>query len=216
MFPDSGYEYQKLELFIATSNFPLWDPHDGMFGSLEAYLTDNAGRLHEPGDASDIQFIVTVQIGSNNLTAHSFQAASVFTDINEMCDATLVSALQCNVRIASIGTRSSDPGDHKNCIQIGSSRTGSRRTKMSPSTIARNWGCTLDTAMHTLDVTTQFSIRTVANPSLSRQFRKNDWQLWYKRLGINIFTDTLDSSIRSKRSNKYGQMYCTHFWWTRA
>ena len=26
-------EYQKSKLFIATSNSPLWDPHDGMFGS---------------------------------------------------------------------------------------------------------------------------------------------------------------------------------------
>ena len=31
-----------------------------------------------------------------------------------------------------------------------------------------------------------------------------------------MFTDTLESLVRSKRSNKYGQVYCTHFGWNHA
>ena len=77
-------EYQKSELFIATSNSPLWYPHVVMFGSQESALTKNASRLQKSGDASDRRFITTVQMGSNNLADHSFQSASVLTDTNEM------------------------------------------------------------------------------------------------------------------------------------
>ena len=31
-----------------------------------------------------------------------------------------------------------------------------------------------------------------------------------------MMTDTLESSVCSKRGNKYGQVYCTHFGWARA
>ena len=81
------------ELFIATSNSPSWDPHDEIFGSQEAAMTDHTGRLHEPGDASDRRFIATVKSGSYNLAAYYFQSAKKFTDKNEMCDASFAQDL---------------------------------------------------------------------------------------------------------------------------
>ena len=130
-------------------------------------MTNHAGWLHEPWDASNRRFIDTVKSGSYNLAAHSFQAASVFTDKNEMCDASFAQALRSNVHIASIGTDSSETGEQDNLINIGCTVTGSRQSKLSPDVLARNWGCTLETAQRTLDITTQLGIRTVANPSIS-------------------------------------------------
>ena len=63
------------EFFIATSNSPIWDPHDELFGSQEADMTDHFGRLHKPGDASDRHLTATVKLGSYNIAYNSFQAA---------------------------------------------------------------------------------------------------------------------------------------------
>ena len=101
-------------------------------------------------------------------------------------------------------------------INIGSNITWKRRSKLSPNTLAQNWGCTFDTAQRTLVVMTQHGIHTVAKSSLSRLSRTNDRQLQYKRLGVNIFTDTLDSAVRSKQGKKYRLVFCTHFEWPRA
>ena len=61
-------EYKHSEHFISTSNASRWNPHDALFGTQEAAMTDSAGRLHGPGDESDNRFIAKVGLmGSNNL-----------------------------------------------------------------------------------------------------------------------------------------------------
>ena len=40
--------------------------------------------------------------------------------------------------------------------------------------------------------------------------------LRYNRVPHTVFTDTLKSAVLSKRQNKYAQIYCTDFGWTRA
>ena len=115
-------------------------------------MTDDAGRLHKPGDASDRQFIATVGVDSYSLdNPYLIQIASIFSDQVESCDATFTEALQSNFRIASTATT---PGDPYKWINIGETKTVQRRYKLTPDKLARNWGCTLDIAQHTLNVTT--------------------------------------------------------------
>ena len=87
---------------------------------------------------------------------------------------------------------------------------------MSPAKLAKNWGIGLETAKQTLKVTTQRGVRTVLHPSLSRRYRTNDRQLRYRRLGVELFSDTMEANTRSRRGNKYAQIFCARNGWIRA
>jgi hypothetical protein len=101
-------------------------------------------------------------------------------------------------------------------VCVASSTTSRRRGIMTADRLARNWNISLEAAKRTLQVTTQRGIRTVSNPSLSRRFRTNDRQLQYRRISTDVFTDTMESSIVSKRGNQYAQVFATPFGWTRV
>jgi hypothetical protein len=60
--------------------------------------------------------------------------------------------------------------------------------------LAKNWGISLEQAAKTIQVTTQRGLMTVLHPSLSRRFRTNDRQLRYRRLNIELYSDTQESS----------------------
>ena len=51
---------------------------------------------------------------------------------------------------------------------------------------------------------------------MSKRFRTNDRMLRYRRLRVDMFTDTMFADARSKRGNKCAQVYCTNFGWTRV
>ena len=53
-------------------------------------------------------------------------------------------------------------------------------------------------------------------PTLSRRFRTNDRQLRYRRLPVDMFTDTMISKTLSRRGNKCAQIFATADGWTRA
>jgi hypothetical protein len=74
---------------------------------------------------------------------------------------------------------------------------GASGEHMKPKRLVRNWGIDLTTARRTIEVTTQRGNRTVWHPKLSRQFRMNDRQLRYRRLGIDCSTDTRISNSHS-------------------
>ena len=54
------------------------------------------------------------------------------------------------------------------------------------------------------------------HPAMSRRFRTNDKQLRLRRLRSELFGDTLESSVVSRRKNRYTQVFGTSFGWTRA
>ena len=57
--------------------------------------------------------------------------------------------------------------------------------------LARRWGTLVEKAAKTMNVITQRDIRTTMDPTLSRRFRTNNRQLRYRRLYLDIFTDTM-------------------------
>ena len=52
------------------------------------------------------------------------------------------------------------------------------------------------------------------HPSLSRQFRINDHQLWYRRLPHNIYSDTLFATTVPRRGKNCAQIFATNFGWS--
>ena len=93
--------------------------------------------------------------------------------------------------------------------------TGRKRSIDAPK-LARNWSIGLQAAKQTVKVNTQRGICSIANPSLSCRLHTNDWQLRYRRLWADVFTDTLVASVPSRHQNKYAQVFCTSFGWTRC
>ena len=51
---------------------------------------------------------------------------------------------------------------------------------------------------------------------MRKRFRTNDRMLRYRRLRVDMVTDTMFSNIMSKRGNKWAQVYCTNFGWSRV
>ena len=101
-------------------------------------------------------------------------------------------------------------------VNVSTTATSTRKSTLHPERLARNWGIGIEAAKRTLQATTQRGIRTISNPALSRRFRTNDRQLRYRRLRCDLFTDTLESSLLSKRQNRYAQIYGSSWGWARA
>ena len=71
----------------------------------------------------------------------------------------------------------------------------------------------LEKALNVTHYTTQCGVCTALRPSLSRQFRTHDYQLWYGRLQHNMHSDTLLATAVSRRGNRCAQIFATDFGW---
>ena len=112
------------------------------------------------------------------------QCSAVLSDISPtLCEDSFLTLLKSNVQVAATSTRNN--------------------LDAATNQLVRNWGIGLDAAKWTINATTQRVLRTVAHPSLSRRFRTNDRQLRYRRINAETFTDTAQSSVVSKRGDKY-------------
>ena len=69
---------------------------------------------------------------------------------------------------------------------------------------------------HRVLKTTQRGLRTSPNPLLSQWYSTNDRMLRYRRLPVDLFTDTLEAGIVSHRGNKYAQVYAHGNTWHKA
>ena len=53
------------------------------------------------------------------------------------------------------------------------------------------------------------------HPYLSHRFQTNNWRLQYRRLGYDVFGETLLPGTKSKRGNNYAKVFVTNFGWSR-
>ncbi|KAG7369935.1 hypothetical protein IV203_027685 [Nitzschia inconspicua] len=86
---------------------------------------------------------------------------------------------------------------------------------LSAETLAKNWNIPMERAKRTLAVTTQRGIRSRPNPMVQR-FKTNDRMFRYNWLTSNMFTDTLESGLKSVQQNKYAQIFVVPPNWTKA
>ena len=90
------------------------------------------------------------------------------------------------------------------------------KPRLDAQLLARKWGIGLDAAKRTIRATTSRGIRSVLDPTISRRYPTNDRQLRYRRLPLEMYSDTMKASVRSRNGNKYAQVYCTRSGWTLA
>ena len=194
------HENETCRAFNLTFEDPTWNPASDSFALQEEAQVDPHGRIREPGDRPSRYFIsgLVSGYGSQTPSSYEMQCAAVLMDIEPYLVDTLFARML------------------KENVQVNSTTTSRRKGFLTAERLAKNWSISIEAAKQTLQVTTQRGIRTVANPMLSRRFRTNDRQMRYRRIRADVFTDTLESAVRSKRGNKFAQVFATNFGWTRV
>jgi hypothetical protein len=81
-----------------------------------------------------------------------------------------------------------------------------RGSVITKEILAKRWGIGLDTAHHTLTVTTQQGIRRVLHP-LERRYKTRQSHLHFSTLNTRFYTDMMFSSTKSTRGNKCAQVF---------
>jgi hypothetical protein len=138
------------------------------------------------------------------LTVKYSDTSSKLQDISAVLyDETLLSELHCiatttdlNVSLVNSEMRDKDGVDAPNLV--------------------KNWAVGIEAAKRTRIVTTQKGIRRMIHPSLTKWYKTNVRQLWYRRLPVIMFTDTIYSTILSRHKKKSAQVFCTDFGLVRA
>jgi hypothetical protein len=200
-FKPSKEQYETAEegidLFHLTDGDLEWDPHDTRFADQEAAMLDDNGQIQPKAHTSSRQI----------MRAH-VQQELMFDDFaNTLAD---------NRIISTIRSSTNDRGREIQSDATISAVSSMAKPRISAETLAKRWGIGLKTAKNTIKNTTQRMVRTVLHPSLSRRFRTNDRQLRYRRLPLNLFTDTLLTKVKSRRGNLYCQVFGATNGWKRA
>ena len=196
------------DLFELTYAEPEWDPHDADYARQEDAMIDPDGQVRER-------------------PVRRPHRICPITSTEEQPDDDFVAALKSNRRITTIRSspglqtsergrnRDADDGKRYFVHQVGAMTTAAAQ-KLNPATLARRWGIGIKTAMETIKRTTQRGMRSVLHASLSRRFRTNDRQLRYRRLPIELYTDTMLTKTKSRRGNLYAQVFYARNGWKRA
>ena len=186
------YENSSLDHHIDMTSADMpWDPMAAHYGEQEAQMIDSKGNLCK-FDEHTLQRVVA--------SMSSYQPEEDFGI-----------ALQGTVKGKANSPINSHTKRKLHSIKI------SKRNRISPETLVKNWGISLDSANKTLQATTMKGLRTTLHPTLSRRFRTNDRQLRYRRLSHDMYTDTAEAKVVSYfRKNKYGQIFATRFGWVRV
>jgi hypothetical protein len=83
-------------------------------------------------------------------------------------------------------------------------------------TLVNNLGIGIEAAKRTRLVTTRRGARKMIHPSLNKRYKTNDRQLRYRRFPVTLFTDTMYSTILSRKGNNAAQVFCDGAGWGRA
>ena len=76
------------------------------------------------------------------------------------------------------------------------------KAEVIPYDQAKRWNIALETAKRTHLKTTQRGLRTSQNPLLSQQYSIDDRMLRYRRIPVDLLTDTFDAGIVSLTQGK--------------
>ena len=199
-------EYETLPRIELTHHDLEWNPHSVDYATQEDSFLDAFGNFQPPGDRTEtrnfsleaLNSISIAALKSLQMKVHSeSQSTAILRGIDPtLDDQTFIHLLESN-------------------RQVSITKTGPRKGLPSEG-LARKWKIPLRQAEQTLRVTTQRGVRHIANPAISRRYKTNDRMLRYNRVPHTVFTDTLKSTVKSKRQNEFAQVYCTDFGWTRA
>ena len=141
--------------------------------------------LYEEQEAAMIDYSGHVVMTKHSLRGHINHLvinllSSVMTDQAEVTDdGNFYHVLASHVQISSIET------------SLNGHIRLRKTAPIDPQTLATRWMISLESAKHTVVMTTQSGVRTCLNPTLSQQFPTNDQMLRYKCVLHTMFSDTL-------------------------
>ena len=96
-------------------------------------------------------------------------------------------------------------------------KTNQHKAHVGPASLAKNWGISISSTKWTIDAMMQCGLCTILHPTLSHHFHTNNRQLCYRRIGHNMFTDTLKARTTTWfQQNNCTQIFATSFGWARA
>ena len=101
-------------------------------------------------------------------------------------------------------------------MNVSGITVSTQKGRVSADELAERLNNPLDMSQKKIQATTQLSVRTVKEPSLTRKFSTNDWMLQYARLACNKFMETFFSSKKSGSSARgytSCQVFATEFWY---
>ena len=183
-------EFETCPRYVLTAEGPEYNPSTSAYAEQESAMVDFRGQLKEDVSEKIERRLFGISIEEDD----RLYATMNFQNLSTLC---ISQEPETSTTIAGVSTELRSEG-----IDAG--------------TLAKNWGIGLETAKKTLKVTTQRGIRTVVHPTLSRRFRTNDRQLRYRRLPIDLYTDTMKATVKSQQGNKVAQVFCSRNGWTRA
>jgi hypothetical protein len=175
-------EFETCRRVDITSKMPEWNPHSLSFREQEEGIINSFGRAREPIDhhryANRLFYVLQSAQQQNSslhgkeqervqtLSERTSQYSSILSEIsNTLNDNEFYESLVANVNTHLVSSTSAF-------------KTSNRKNKITPEELVKTWNTIgLETAKRTLKSTTQRGIKTVANSSISRQFRTNDRQL---------------------------------------
>jgi hypothetical protein len=129
--------------------------------------------------------------------AYNRDVFSVFTEISATLDEdTLSTALNEKVNV-----------DLSRIVQVMSLNTEVRDFGMTAEKLARIWNCGLTSARRTLQQTTQLAVRDFKDATMTRRLKASNYQLSFRHLKVDLFTDTKFSKVKSLRGNACAQVF---------
>ena len=194
----SAQEYESCPHYDLTFETPDYDPHDPTYSRQEQVALD-ALVLPETGDrVRRIMSVSSSTAQARDIHDYYSRDNAILSEISHVLEPRLfLHDLESSRMIATVKSISQRPG-------------------IDAETLSRNWGIGLASARRTLEATTQRGVRTVLHPTMSRRFRTNDRQLRYRRLPVDMYTDTMFSKTKSRRGNTCAQVFSTANGWARV
>jgi hypothetical protein len=112
---------------------------------------------------------------------------SVFMEISATFDeATLSTALNEKVNV-----------DLSRMVQVMSLKTEVRDFGITAEKMARTWNCELTSARRMFEQTTQMAVRDFKDATMTRRLKASNYQLSFRHLKVDLFTDTMFSKVKS-------------------
>ena len=145
---------------------PRWDSSTSEYSERETQILNDQGKNSIPATASRKPVYVSAVV--------SYSLANVATDVIDYDN--LATALESQIQISIV------------LIDMV------RKPSVEPIVLSKRWGITPEKTQKTIQATTQRGIRTMLHPSLSRQLRMNDRNLYYYCLAHPVFSDMMIAS----------------------
>jgi len=201
-------QYEELPRLVLTNQDLQWDPQSTDFQTQEDAFLDTFGNFKSPGERKQNSKFILKTTKTKEISIAALKSLQQQAYYRSQSDSILDSICPS----LNEGTFGHQMTENR---MIHSTTTSTRRG-LSPAKLAKTWNIPLKQAENTIRVTTQRGVRHIANPAISRRFRTNDRMMRYRKTGHTVFTDTLKSTVISRRQNTHAQVYCTDFGWTRA